>query len=335
MTPRGNQQWNRTYPGNIFDIGRGQFVVQTADGGYAATAWYQNKLLLLKTDQFGNPQWNQTYAGVGSCAAGAIVQSSDGGFALVGVSNFDPTYGTHDTVWLVKTDSVGNQQWNQTLGVGKADSLVQTTDGGYAITGEPESAQFMLLKTDTNGNLQLNETYGSSDEGSAYSIVQTSDGGYALGGWMWLRSNGGNPNIAIVKTNATGNEQWTQYYGVDTAGTITKTSDGGFAIAADILVKVDAAGSEQWGIGLLNQQAYSVIQTQDGGYAIAGQALLNGTTYASLTKINAATPNQTTQPSLSPSPTVPEFNTLATVSVMVIVVVISVIGAGQRRRCKQ
>jgi hypothetical protein len=213
-------------------------------------------------------------------------------------------------VWLVKTDSNGDPQWNQTLGTGDAVSLLQTTDGGYAIAGQTENpnSNFMLLKVDSNGNLQWNRTYFHQDENSLCSVVQTSDGGYALGGWMWLRTNGGGPNIAIVKTNATGNMQWTQYYGAGTAFTMTKTSDGGFAIAGSKLVKVDAAGNEQWEIGL-GEQPSSIIQTQDGGYAIAGEAYLNDTSQAWLAKIDAANTNQTTQPLVTPSPTIPEFPT--------------------------
>lgn len=301
----GFQQWNQTYTGTIFDIWSGQYVVQTADGGYAVTAEYQNKLLLLKTDQSGDPQWNQTYAGSRTCAASTLIQTSDGGFALVGVSNFDPIYGTSDTVWLVKTDSHGNQQWNQTLGTGKANSLLQTTDGGYAIASDPN---FLLAKLDSEGSLQWNRTYVNRDKNSVLSVVQTSDGGYALGGWMWLRTNGGNENLAIVKTDTTGNMQWTQYYGAGIAFSMAKTNDDGFAIADDRLVKVNGTGSEQWEIGL-GGQAFCVVQTQDGSYVIAGQAHLNGTALPWLAKTDVANTDQTTQPSVTPSPKVPEFPT--------------------------
>ena len=77
-------------------------------------------------------------------------------------------------------------------------------------------------------------------------VAQTSDGGYALGGWLWLRSNGGGTNIAIIKTDNAGNVVWTQTYGAGLGYSMTKTSDGGFEIAGTKLVKADAAGGEQW-----------------------------------------------------------------------------------------
>ena len=176
--------------------------------------------------------------------------------------------------------------------------------------------------------MQWNGTYANGDENSAYSVVQTSDGGFALGGWMWLRTNGGGYNIAIVKTNATGKMEWTKYYSAGFAYSLTKTSDGNFAIAGDKLVKVNATGGKQWEIGL-EGQASSVVQTQDGSYAIAGYA--NNEPW--LAKVNAAPSTSTV--SVSPSPTVPEFSGIAIILVIGIVVVLSLIGVALRRRYKQ
>ncbi len=44
--------------------------------------------------------------------------------------------------WLVKTDANGQAEWNKTFGrAGKdvANSLVQTTDGGFALAGRTDS----------------------------------------------------------------------------------------------------------------------------------------------------------------------------------------------------
>ena len=94
-------------------------------------------------------------------------------------------------------------------------SLIQTADGGFAIVGSIDGAQFMLAKVDAQGNLQWNITYGGAGIGLPYSVVQTSDGGYAVGGWMDLLNNEGGPNnVVIVKTDAEGNVAWTQNYGM-------------------------------------------------------------------------------------------------------------------------
>ena len=241
-------------------------------------------------------------------------------------------------VWLVKTGSQGSPQWNQTLGNAKYPSLIQTADGGFAMVGSIDGAQFMLAKVNRQGNLQWNITYGGAGIGLPYSVVQTSDGGYAVGGWMNMLNNEGGPNdVVIVKTDAEGNVAWTQNYGMGLVPyTMTETSDGGFVLAGDRLLKVDAAGSEQWEISFGGQtfpggQASCVVQTQDGGYAVAGQTL-PPPDYSSakpwLTEIDVVSTNQTTQPTASPSPTmfvsaspgptVPEFSTVAVILAMVI-----------------
>ncbi|MCW4019076.1 MAG: hypothetical protein NWF00_10440 [Candidatus Bathyarchaeota archaeon] len=329
----GNQQWNRTYAGTIF--GEEQNVVQTADGGYAVVAGYQNNFLLLKIDPSGNQQWNQSYTETGTCAASIVIQTRDEGYALAGVSNYDyKPSGIHYTAWLVKTDSRGNQQWNLTLGEGEANSLIQTSDGGYALAIDHN---FMLVKIDSNGKMEWNQTYGNGDKNKVSSVVQTSDGGYALGGCMWLRTNGGGTNVVILKTDTRGKTQWTQYYGEGAAFTMTNTTDGGFAIAGSKLIKVDAEGNSQWEIDL-NGRANSLVQTQDWGYSTAGRAAKQAwlakierdsalsSTIPSPTASTSSSPSATDYPTPTafPSPTIPEFTTLAFLALAVAVCVVAV-----------
>ena len=58
--------------------------------------------------------WEKLYGGVFDDEAAAIVQTSDGGYALAGRTSFfgDNTY--YNYCWLVKTDSEGNMEWNVT-----------------------------------------------------------------------------------------------------------------------------------------------------------------------------------------------------------------------------
>ena len=320
VNSEGTELWNQTYSGTIFSTDSGQYLVQTSDGGYAVSAEYQHKLLLIKTNQLGNVAWNQTYAGAGTCAACALIETSDGGYALAARSNYDPQYGNGNSVWLVKTDSDGNAQWNQTYGGGNARSLIQTKDGGFAIAGQTtgSNADYMFLKVDSAGDLQWDKFFYYEDMNFLCSVVQTADGGYALGGWIWLRTNGGGPNIAIIKTDAYGKELWTRYFGGGVVRQIIKTGDDDFAIAISSgIVRVDGNGSEQWRIGNFPKGIICLVETQDGGYAVAGEG-------PSLNRVDFANPEQTTQPSVTlsptpllsptpttttvyPSPTVPEF----------------------------
>jgi len=290
--------WSKTYGGTNDD--EAWSIVQTSDGGYALAGGIVIYSIndtcvdswLVKTDSAGNMQWNRTYGGAGTNELFSIVQTSDGGFALAGHTD---SFGVGASdFWLVKTDSVGNMQWNQSYGgVGEdvAYSIVQTSDGGYALAGYTSSFNtylgydFWLVKVDSVGVMQWNETYGGTGAEEAYSIIQTSDGGYALAGYTNLPIRMPNDAFWLVKTDSFGRQQWNQTYGSyrdqDYASSIVQTSDGGYALAGfskaggnSLLVKTDSTGNMEWSQSYIHggefDYLYSLIQASDGGYALAG-----------------------------------------------------------------
>ncbi len=143
---------------------------------------------LVKVDSSGNHEWNQTYGEAYFDHALSVVETSDGGYALAGVS--ESSGAGYSDFWLVKVDSSGNHLWNQTYGGAlweEAECVVETSDGGYALAGFTESfgagfADFWLVKTDAAGNMLWNKTCGGTENDFAFSVVETSDGGYALAG---------------------------------------------------------------------------------------------------------------------------------------------------------
>ena len=171
----GNMEWNQTYgetrnEGAYFE--EAYSLVATSDGGYAlagrtAFGYYlgDGDCWLVKTDEYGNAEWNQTHGGLGDDWAYSLIATSDGGYAIAGKWNSTDWRGLdygewpNSNCWLVKTDSAGNMEWNQTYGGEKvevASSLVEASDGGYAITGYTitfgsDGADFLLIKTDENG----------------------------------------------------------------------------------------------------------------------------------------------------------------------------------------
>jgi predicted secreted protein len=209
----GNMQWNKTYGGSLAESDSD--MCQTSDGGYALGGYTNsfgagsNDYWLVKTDAAGNMQWNQTYGGTGTDYGYSVVQTSDGGYAITGITN---SYGAGDTdFWLVKTDAAGNMQWNQTYGGTGTElghHMIQTVEGGYAITGGTQSfgagsIDFWLVKTDAAGNMQWNQTYGGTNEDDGWSLIQTSDGGYAIAGGTYSFGAGG-VDFYVVKTDELG-----------------------------------------------------------------------------------------------------------------------------------
>jgi predicted secreted protein len=258
----GNMQWNKTYGGTGDE--HVMHVIQCGDGGYAMSGRTSsfgaggNDSWLIKTDAFGNMQWNKTYGGTGDDVSTSVVQNSDGSYTMAGVTNSFGASGTD--AWLVKTDATGNTLWNKTYGGSGSDgaeSMIQTSDGGYATIGYTRSFggifKAYLVKTDSSGNMQWYNAYeGDTDFG--IHMIQTADGGYAIVGYSFLSST--NADFLLIKTDASGNMQWKLNYGgtaQDNGYDLVQTSDGGYALlgktassgAGDMdfwLVKTDGSG---------------------------------------------------------------------------------------------
>ena len=243
--------------------GSGKKVIKTEPDGFAIAGDGNGQFLLLKIDSNGNIQWNRTY---GNGTAFSIIQTIDGGYALLG---------SGDNFNFIKTDSEGNLEWSKFYCDSDVpfhgQSLIQTSDGGYAFTGwTSNSINFpnldWTIKTDSTGNIQWNKTYGVM-RGMSHGneILQTTDGGYIIAA-----------NEDISKLDSNGNVQWTKSCVV--ASSLLKTNDGGYLISAGngaTLVKMDLLGNTEWSKSYQYQGARwsffnSVIIDSDAGYVAVG-----------------------------------------------------------------
>jgi hypothetical protein len=172
----------------------------------------------------------------------------------------------------------------------------QTIDEGYIVAGSTYSfgagaTDVFLLKLNASGDTLWMRTYGGSREDHGYCVQQTSDGGYIATGGTGSFGVGG--DLYLVKTDASGDTQWTRAHGGsqgDCGYAVQQTSDSGYIIAGctgsfgagdnDVyLVKTDTDGDTMWtGTfgGPRSDCAYSVQQTPDDGYIIAGHTLSYG-----------------------------------------------------------
>lgn len=110
-------------------------------------------------------EWNKTFGGTGIDDAVSLVKTSDGGYVLAGCTSSWGA-GSND-VWVVKTDSFGNLVWSQTYGGAGADyaySIIQASDGGYALVGN--TASFGMGSTDCYFVKITAETAGPSPSAS-------------------------------------------------------------------------------------------------------------------------------------------------------------------------
>ena len=207
-------QWMRTIGGTGYDYAL--CIIQTTDTGYAlagSTSAFgegYTDFYVVKLNSIGALEWSRTFGGAGGDYCSYIIQTTDGGYILAGVT-ITFGIGWYD-IYIVKLDGNGSLQWSRTIGGTNFEylySIIQTTDGGCAIAGSTLSYgaggyDVYVLKFDGSGNLQWNRTIGGTGDEFARSIIQTTDGGYALTGET-QSFGAGNNDMYVVKLDAAGN----------------------------------------------------------------------------------------------------------------------------------
>jgi len=213
LDANGNLQWTKTISPE-FAASKGYSLIQTSDGGYAIAGTTKSDVYVVKLDANGNLQWTKTIGETYGEVGRSIIQTSDGGYAIAGYIEGITyiTYPSSGDVYVVKLDANGNLQWTKAIGGPKIEegySIIQTSDGGYAIAGYTTSfgegrEDVYVVKLDAKGNLQWTKTIGEESADEGYSIIQTSDGGYAIAGTT--RSFGaGEKDVYVVKLDKNGN----------------------------------------------------------------------------------------------------------------------------------
>ena len=216
------QKFYARYGGNGYDVGYD--VRQTLDKGYiitGSTSSYglgNTDMYLLKLDSMGHHRFQNTFGNANNDIGKAVIQLIDSSYVMVGYTN-SIGFGGYD-IFLVKADKLGQLVWQKTIGGADwdfANSLQQTTDGGFIIAGSTFSYGYgkedaYVVKTDANGNTQWSKTFGGIEDDIFKSVVQTTDGGYVLCGSTksYADING---DAWVFKLNNLGDSVWSKTYG--------------------------------------------------------------------------------------------------------------------------
>ena len=203
-------------------------------------------LTIIPISLTGEIEWQKTFGGSNDDIARGIIETDDGGYAVIGYTNsidgdITDKFVEENDFWVLKLASNGIIEWQKTYG-GSGDDLgraiIQTNDGGYAITGPSKSSDgdgsnnegqhdHWILKLDAQGTIQWEKSYGFAGHDHSQSIMQTDDGGYFIGGYLDVSASGGLGNETITKNytkhgvgefwgqklDANGNLQWRRYFG--------------------------------------------------------------------------------------------------------------------------
>ncbi|OHB94405.1 MAG: hypothetical protein A3E19_06535 [Planctomycetes bacterium RIFCSPHIGHO2_12_FULL_52_36] len=175
LGPDGTVEWQKAYGGD--DLDRAYSVHETNDGGYVVAGRRTMSLgaggekipdiWVLKLRPNGTVDWQKTYGKEGGWeVAGSIHETRDGGYIMAGeTGNAHTGTGTLSIsgikVWVLKLSPDGTVDWQKTYGGGnldRADSIRETSDGGYIVAGNTSSfgdryGDFWVLKLSPDGSI--------------------------------------------------------------------------------------------------------------------------------------------------------------------------------------
>ena len=273
----GQLTFVKTYGGTKNDSA--QSITATSDGGYAILGYTQSNdnditdkqdesfdYWVLKFDANDQLQWQKTYGGTADDRGYDIIQTSDGGYAILGYSfsndgDTSVNSGLQD-YWLVKLDSNGNISWEKSFGYQGTDtgiSVIETNNQGYLITGVLDvtasggegnsqrtanrhaGGDYWALKLDNSGNLEWSRYFGGNFTDTPYGAVQTDDNGFIIAGSSDsedtdISGNIGTYDFWIIKISEFGDLVWEKSFGgsqIDEARAIIKTEDDNYIVAGD------------------------------------------------------------------------------------------------------
>nr|WP_255678998.1 hypothetical protein [Methanosarcina sp. DH1] len=155
----GIQQWNNTFGKKNSSETLDPLLSsakQAPNGGYViASEVNLNEtssnydVWLIKTDEYGQEQWNKTFGGPLDDSAFSLSVTSDDGYLLTGRYTEFCSYGTEGAAFILKTDSEGDQKWMKIFSNCTLYSVQQTSDGGYVAAGVKNgNAWLVKLKGD-------------------------------------------------------------------------------------------------------------------------------------------------------------------------------------------
>jgi len=271
----GNIQWDRTLGmatghesvTKMIQLTNGEYLI----GGLGLTGFLTNfppghgdeEVCLIKLDANGNVIWENIIGGLQTDYLTDLKPTADGGFVILATSNSvisgDKTadrVGFED-YWVVKLDANLSIQWDKTIGATEEDfssSIIQTSDGGYLVSGHSFSGisgnktasiggsgdlDGWLVRLDVNGAIMWDHVYGGTIDNYMVGQFQFADGGYLLALYTASGMSGNKTDAQrgywIVRTDASGNIQWQNAIGgsvfTDQLRKLVPSADGNFLLA--------------------------------------------------------------------------------------------------------
>jgi len=277
LNATGEIEWQNTIGGSDVEIFGS--ISNTSDGGYILGGTSDSGISgdktenskggadywVIKLNSSGNIEWQNTIGGNGSDLLEEVKTTTDGGFILGGWSasgisgdKSEASIGFTD-YWIVKLDSLGNIEWENTIGGDDFEyfsQIFQTNDGGYIVSGDSQSNisgdksensngenDFWIIKLNNLGEIEWENTIGGNDLDSRPIAFPSQEGGYIVAGSSWSNISGdktenskGDEDFWILKLNDEGQIEWQKTIGgsgSDWIFDIIQNNDSSYTIAGN------------------------------------------------------------------------------------------------------
>jgi hypothetical protein len=198
-----------------------------------------------------SPQQKDAYikffGSYGTNAGTDVKQTPDGGYLVLGTLT---PMGGSSSMYLVKTDAYGNQQWAKSYA--NADPFTAArlalTDNGYIVSGQVYQNQqydLCMLKLNVSGDTLWTRRFGTNGNDQSNALVQTSSGDYLVAGYAV--STKGDKDAFWAMISKDGNVMWQDTTGSPTDDWVqdaTETSDGFVLIGTTYSAKLGHGQSD-------------------------------------------------------------------------------------------
>ena len=300
-------------------------VIKTQDGGYAVVGYTQSMdgdvegksnesydYWFLKFNSSKELEWQKTYGGYADDRANSLIQTNDGGYAVLGKSKSEDgdvsANAGYEDFWITKLDTNGFISWEKSFGYSGTDipySVIQTSDQGYLLTGVLDvsasegqgrrlsnvqarhaGGDYWVIKLSSDGTKEWSNYYGGTFTDTAYDAIQTNDNCYIIVGSsdstdVDVSNNKGNYDFWIIKISEYGTLIWEKSFGgdqVDEARAISQMADGNYLVVGDtrssnLDISQNNGAADLWIIKINSEGSLLWEKTLGGGSFDVGRSI--------------------------------------------------------------
>jgi hypothetical protein len=308
----GTRVWGKVYGGTMDDVfssiqktHKGTFILAGMTNSFVGSPSDASNIFLVEIDSAGSVI-RSVSLGLGiNDMAYDVKETNDHGFILTGSTDIGAC--------LVKLDSSMNIQWGHVYidpdyNASIARAVVQTFDGGYALTGystisvPADETRMFITKTDSTGVVDNSIHYSFTDSLNysqravlGYDIIENINGNLVVAGGVggYYTAAGFYPYMPLLmETNSSGAVIRSKSFYLNSGDcrfqSVRQTSDNGYILGGYMgnyylmMTLTDTEMTTQWCYHydeIYNPLSvgYCALQTSDGGFILSG-SLFGGST---------------------------------------------------------